>query len=62
MTRKPKKVPDRVDPNKIKVRDPAQLAIIQGQVKAGVHKDKKKDKDKYKARKRIKEEVEEEVE
>lgn len=53
MPRKPKTVPDRIDPNKLKGRDPAQLAIIQGQVKAGVHKDRKKDAAKKKCRKKI---------
>jgi hypothetical protein len=48
--RKPRKVPKSINPNELKIRDPAQLAIIQGQVKAGVHKDKKKEADKYKAR------------
>jgi hypothetical protein len=57
-TKKPRrkvkaKKPDRINPNELKGRDPAQLAIIGGATKAGVHKDRKKEADKYKARKKI---------
>lgn len=49
---KKKIAPIHIDPNEIKTRDPAQLAIIQGQVKAGIHKDQKKEAAKKKCRKK----------
>lgn len=49
-----KKIPKKltIDPNKIKTRDPAQLHIIKGFTKAGIHIDRKKEVNKRACRKK----------
>lgn len=58
MARKPKNVPDKINPNLLKTRDPFMLAIILGATKAGVAKDQKKEKERKRCRRRVKKEEE----
>lgn len=45
--------PAKINPNKIKVRDPLLQKLILGATKAGAHKDRKKDADRKLARRKV---------
>jgi len=47
------KTPDKIDPNKIKVRDEVMLALILGASKANVEKDRKKEASRKRCRKPV---------
>lgn len=51
MPKKPKKVPDKVNPNKIKVRDYLLLDLFTGSTKSGFQTDRKKESNKRACRK-----------
>lgn len=53
MSKRTKKTPDTINPNRIKTRDPLMLRLIQGATKAGVTKNERREADKYRCRESV---------
>ncbi len=46
----------KIDPNKVKTRDPLMVAIINGATKSGTHKDRRRERNRNECRRKIRQE------
>jgi hypothetical protein len=53
MPRKPRKTPEKIDPNEFKTRDHLLVLLITGATKAGAHRDHRKEASRKACRKKV---------
>lgn len=54
MPKRPKTVPDKINPNRVQSRDHLLTRLINGATKSGYHRDKKREANKHECRKKLK--------
>ncbi len=53
MAKKPRKTPEKIDPNKLKTRDYLMVVLISGATKAGTHRDLRREESKNACRRKV---------